>query len=176
MGLAAGLCTTGKLGENNDRHLEILCHELEVSGDFRDLLYSGFRPVRRFHELEIVDDDAVHIFHPDDFRLHLVDTDVGGVVEVERALMQSICRRGQIFPVSRFQISISHFDALDPRLHGDDPGGKLFFCHLQREEKDLLTPFGDVGGNIQSKTRLTHGWTGTDNDEIRPVETGNHLI
>ena len=72
---------TGQLAQRDDGHIQLLSHDLQVSGDGADLLHTVLAALAGGHQLQVVDDDQAHIgaggilVDPADLRLHLGDGD-----------------------------------------------------------------------------------------------------
>src|SRR5699024_32877 len=63
VGAAGGLFgRTRKLRQRNDRHVELLGHDLQVPRDIADLLHTALGALGALHELQVVDDDQADGF------------------------------------------------------------------------------------------------------------------
>ncbi len=90
--------------------------------------------------------------------------------------MESARDGGKVGPVRGRQTAVPHLLAVDARLHGDDTFRELFLRHLEGEEQHLAPLLRDVRREVQGETRLTHGRTGADDDEVGPVQAGDHRV
>ena len=76
------LAGAGKLGKGDDRHVQLLGHNLEISGNFGNFLNAVVDPFGARHQLQIVDDDEVDVAQAAQ-RLHFGHGDARRVVKIK---------------------------------------------------------------------------------------------
>lgn len=136
----AALRSAGELGKGDDRDVELLGHDLEVSGDLRDLLHAVFAAPPGGHQLEVVDDDEVDLFEPAQLRLHLPHRDARRVVEVDVRLGEHLRRHRDAHPVVPRELA--RCAAAAPRPTPATKAGRCASCSLliSREKTATVRP------------------------------------
>ena len=114
--LSSGLGATCKLSKNNNGYVKVLCHKLKVSCYLRNLLHTRLNPRAGFHELKVVNYDAVNVFHSSDFSFHFIYGDAACIIKIKVTVRESGSCSVQTKPVICVKISVSHFDTLYTRL------------------------------------------------------------
>ena len=174
---------TAQLRQGDHRHIQLLGHDLEVSGDVTDLLHPVFDPPAAAHQLEVVDDHHAYIgtgrvlVDVEDLGLHLGNGDGGGVVHINRCLEHDVGSGGQIVPLLAGELSGAEGHAADAALRRQNTAGKLLFTHFQGEDGhgDLLL-FGHIGGDVQGETGFAHTGTGGQDNQVRPAQAGKLCV
>ena len=168
---------TGELGAHHDRDIELLGHDLEAPGDFRDLLHPVVDPSRGFHQLQIVDHNEIHTAQAAQPRLHLRDGDAGRVIQKNRRFAQDAGGKRNPSPLVRRQVAHPQLFTGDARLGREQAVDHLLPGHLQVEDRNRTMLLDrDVARDIQSEACLSHAGAGSHNDEVGFVEPGRDLV
>ena len=98
-----------KLRQNDYRTVELPCQQLQVSGDYGDLLCPRIQgPSLRIHELQVVYDNKVESLlglESSAFALHLHDADAGCVVDEDLRARKHFESAVNIVPVEPLELS-----------------------------------------------------------------------
>ena len=174
---------TGQLAQRNDGHIHLFGHDLEVSGDGADFLYTVLGALARGHQLQIVNDDEAHIgaagvlVHPADLGFHLGDGDARGVIHINGRVMELLGGKGQVLPVLRPEGAGAERLAVDAGLRREDPVGQLLLGHFEAENGHrYFLLHGYTGGNVQRKTGLAHTGAGSQNNKVAAAKAGEHGV
>ena len=177
------LRASGKLAQCNDRHIQLFCHDFQVTGDLTDLLHAVLRALARAHKLQIVDDEQPDVrarrvlIDAADLRLHLRDGDIRRIVQINMGLGQHLGRAGQVLPVRRGEPAGAEGLAVDGRLAGEDAADELVLCHFKAEHgHGHILLFRHVGRDVQSKRGFAHTGTGREDDQVRTAQAREHGV
>ena len=174
---------TGKLRQSDDRDVQFLGHDLQVSGNITDFLHAALSALGTLHQLQVVDDDKADLFlfgilvDGADLRLDLRHRNAGGIVHIDGCVIQKRRSLGKIVPVGVVQTAGTECLAVDVGSAGKDTVGQLFAGHFQAENDGwnlLLTRH--VGGDVQREGGLAHTGAGGQNDKVRTAQAGKHGV
>ena len=121
----ARLGATVKLGATNDGHAEILCHNLEVTGDLAHLLCSVIRVRGALHKTDIVDDHKAEVGKSSEFGLHLSGGNLRGIVDVDLRARERGDYACDIIPILGLELTCTKGVRVNKRLAGDNTGNEL---------------------------------------------------
>ena len=117
------------------------------------------------------------LIHPADLGLHLGDGNTGGVIHIDRCIVQFFSRQSQILPVLGAQRTGTEGLTVDTGLRREDTVSQLLLGHFQTEDSHRhLLLHGHAGGDVQRKTGLAHAGTGCQNDQIAAAKAGKHGV
>ncbi len=171
-----------ELGERHYRALQLFRQRLERAGDFTDLQRTVVGEAGHPHQLQVVHHDhadaAVVPRHPAGTRAHFGRGKAGGVVDIHLALLEQQSHGGrETSPVLVVELTGPHLGLVDAPHRGEHTHDDLLGRHLQREDEHrLVGGEGRVLAQVHGKGRLAHGGTGRDDDQIRALQAGGHLV
>ena len=142
---------TRQLGKGDNRHIQLLRHDFEISGHFRNLLNTVLDASARGHQLKVVDDNQTQIGDSAQLGLHLRHRDASAVVNVHRHPGNRLCRYRQTSPVVYAQIAGTQLGALNQRIRRQHTGDQLLPAHLQREHRYRISLLCNIGCDIHDE-------------------------
>ena len=109
---------------------------------------------------------------------HVGRGQAGGVIYVHLALLQQQPHGGgEAGPILVVELAGPHLGLVDAPHRGEHTHDDLLGGHLQREDEHrLVGGEGRVLAQVHGKGGLAHGGTGRDDDEVRALQAGGHLV
>ena len=177
-----------ELREDDDRHLQLLRHRLDLARDAARLQLAALTgELAAVRELQIVDHDefdVVHPLHAARTRAHVGDVDGARVVDVDRRAAQGAHRAHQA--LARLDaLVVGEEAALEaPGVHAgaarEHALGEGFRAHFEGEHQDRVRavvfalhrhavdvlPERDALGDVHRKRGLADGRAGGDDDHV----------
>ena len=102
------------------------------------------------------------------------------VVDEQRRLVVARGRVEHALPLALvLQPALAQVVALDRRLAGDEPLRQLGLAHLEAEQRHRLRPIPvqrHVLGDVRDQRRFSHGWPGSQDDQIAGLEAARDLV
>ena len=170
---------SGELGQSDHRYIEFLCHDLEPSGDLRDLQHTVVaRAPSGGHQLEVVNHHQADIRNTPELGLDVRHRDGRGIVDVDFRLGEHLGGHSQLGPVLGGEVAGTQRARLDQRLGRKDSSHQLLLAHFQRKDRHLLArAHCHIGGDIQGEGGLAHTGTGRHQDQVGFVAVSyTHLL
>ena len=171
-----------QLGERHHGALQLFRQRLEGAGDFTDFQSTVVRQRRHPHQLQVVHHDhadaAVVPRHPTGTGAHFGRGQAGGVVDVHLPLLQQQPHGGgEPRPILVVELAGPHLGLVDAPHRGEHTHDDLLGGHLEGEDQHrLVGGEGRVLAQVHGKGGLAHGGTGGDDDQIRTLQAGGHLV
>ena len=165
---------TGQLAKTDDRHIQLLCHDLERTGDVTDDRYAvvaGFAGRGCGHQLQIVDQHQPQIVEPAAFRVDLRDRDGRIVVHADIRLAERGRGDRELSPVFLIQMTGRKLLVFNKAFRGKKTHVQLFARHFERKERDsLFIGLRHIQADIERDGRLAHAGTGGDQNQVGLVQ------
>ena len=159
---------------------ELLRENLQRPRDRRQLLLPVVEAAAALHELQVVDDEhveAVLELEPPRLGAHLEDADRRRVVDEHLRVVQPRERVDEPRVVLLAEEPAAEPVRVDARLGREHAHEQLLLRHLEAEDADGLAGLdAAVQRDVQHEARLAHRRPRRDDDEVRLLEAGRHLV
>ena len=178
--IGARLRRAAQLRQHDDRHAQLLGEPLQRPRDRRQLERAVLEPAAPLHQLDVVDDDQVQAVlgrQAPALGAHLEHADRRRVVDEDLRLAQRADRLRQPAPVALAEEPAAQPVRVDARLAGEHAQEQLLLRHLEAEHADRHVGLrADVLRDVQHEAGLPHRRPGGDDDEVRRLKPGRHLV
>ena len=176
--LALGLAA--HLREREHRDIQLARERLQGAADLGDLLVPGKILFLGRNEREIVDEydfDRVVRLHAAGLGAQIEQLEVRGVFNIQRSVVQTPGRVGDLVKVGRPQQSGADAVRIEARFGGQQPLHQGHGRHLQRKEPDRLALLhGHIGGHGERQRGLAHRRPRPDYHELRILKPAGQIV
>ena len=175
------LTFTVELGKSDNRNVEVLGQSLQRLAHSSHLLLSAveIRTAGR-HELQVVNHDHLHVMLTDQtpgLGTQFEDAQTARIIQIDRRIIHGLHPGIQLCPLIGFELSVPQFLTTYLAHITHETPHELCVRHFQREHGDGLAHVdGHLLHHAQYKSRLTHGRTCGDDDQVTVLPAARHLV